>query len=179
MFTGVAIFALTYALIAGRRLSWLPLDRPAGALLGAVLMVAFGVLAPREAIESINGETLLLLFGLMGIGGFLASDGFLDRSADWLAARCGTASHLLGALVWGAGILAVITNDAVRAGRAAHGAATEGARAGPFLLACARPRTRARSRRSSATRRTCCAASLGSRLHDLPAASGAGRVSSR
>jgi hypothetical protein len=39
MFTGVAIFALTYALIAGRRLSWLPLDRPAGALLGAVLMV--------------------------------------------------------------------------------------------------------------------------------------------
>lgn len=114
MFTGLAIFGLTYALIAGRRLSWLPLDRPAGALLGAVLMVAFGVLAPREAVEAINGETLLLLFGLMGIGGFLASDGFLDRSADWLAARCGTASHLLGALVWGAGILsAVITNDAV------------------------------------------------------------------
>ena len=56
MITGVAIFALTYALIAGRRLSWLPLDRPAGALLGAVLMVAFGVLAPREAILSINGD---------------------------------------------------------------------------------------------------------------------------
>ncbi|MFM7298717.1 MAG: SLC13 family permease, partial [Planctomycetota bacterium] len=65
-------------------------------------------------IEAIHGETLLLLFGLMGIGGFLAADGFLDRAADSLAARCGSASRLLGALVWGAGILsAVLTNDAV------------------------------------------------------------------
>lgn len=111
---GVAIFAVTYLVIAGRRLAWLPFDRPAGALAGAVAMVACGVLAPREAIEAIHGETLLLLFGLMGIGGFLAADGFLDRAADSLAARCGSASRLLGALVWGAGMLsAVLTNDAV------------------------------------------------------------------
>jgi Na+/H+ antiporter NhaD/arsenite permease-like protein len=114
MAVGVAIFVVTYLLIAGRRLSWLPIDRPAGALAGAVAMVAFGVLTPREAIEAVHGETLLLLFGLMGIGAFLAVDGFLDRAADALAARCGTASALLGALVWGAGVLsAVITNDAV------------------------------------------------------------------
>ena len=111
---GVAIFAVTYLMIAGRRLAWLPFDRPACALAGAVAMVACGVLAPREAIEAIHGETLLLLFGLMGIGGFLAADGFLDRAADSLAARCGSVSRLLGALVWGAGILsAVLTNDAV------------------------------------------------------------------
>lgn len=114
MALGVAIFAVTYLLIAGRRLAWLPLDRPAGALAGAVAMVLCGVLAPHEALEAIHGGTLLLLFGLMGIGGFLAADGFLDRSADALAARCGSASRLLGALVWGAGALsAVITNDAV------------------------------------------------------------------
>lgn len=114
MLTGTLIFALTYALVAGRRLRWLPIDRPAGALLGAVLMVAFGVLSPAAAIASIHGETLLLLFGLMGIGGFLAADGLLDRAADWLAARCGTPARLLGALVWVAGGLsALITNDAV------------------------------------------------------------------
>ncbi|MBM3986936.1 MAG: arsenic transporter [Planctomycetes bacterium] len=114
MWLGVSIFTVMYLLIAGRRLAWLPFDRPAGALAGAVAMVAFGVLAPREAIDAIHGETLLLLFGLMGIGGFLAADGFLERAADSLAARCGNASRLLGALVWGAGILsALLTNDAV------------------------------------------------------------------
>lgn len=112
--TGVAIFAVTYALIAGRRLNWLPLDRPAGALLGAVAMVAAGVLTPREAVTAIHAETLLLLFGLMGVGAFLASDGLLDRSAEWLAARARTPGRLLGALVWSAGLLsALITNDAV------------------------------------------------------------------
>jgi Na+/H+ antiporter NhaD/arsenite permease-like protein len=110
----IAIFAVTYLLIAGRRLSWLPIDRPAGALLGAVAMVVFGVLAPHEATAAVNGETLLLLFGLMGVGAFMASDGLLDRSATWLAARCRTPSRLMGALVWSAGLLsAVITNDAV------------------------------------------------------------------
>lgn len=114
MLTGTVIFALTYALIAGRRLSWLPIDRPAGALVGALLMVAFGVLAPGAAVASIHGETLLLLFGLMGIGAFLAADGFLDRAAETIAARCGTPARLLGVLVWTAGGLsALITNDAV------------------------------------------------------------------
>lgn len=114
MWLGLTIFAVTYLLIAGRRLAWLPFDRPAGALAGGVAMVAFGVLSPAEAIDAIHGETLLLLFGLMGMGAFLAADGFLDRAADALAARCGSASRLLGALVWGAGCLsAVLTNDAV------------------------------------------------------------------
>lgn len=114
MWLGVTLFVGAYLLIAGRRLSWLPIDRPAGALFGAVTMVACGVLTPAQAIDAINGETILLLFGLMGIGGFLAADGFLDRSAAWLAARCRTPGRLLGALVWSAGLLsAVITNDAV------------------------------------------------------------------
>jgi len=36
------VFLLTYVLIASRRLSLLPIGRPAGALLGAVLMLVIG-----------------------------------------------------------------------------------------------------------------------------------------
>ena len=43
------IFAITYVLISGRQLKILPLNRPAAALLGAVLMVATGVLTPERA----------------------------------------------------------------------------------------------------------------------------------
>jgi Na+/H+ antiporter NhaD/arsenite permease-like protein len=43
----VIIFCVTYLLISGRQLKILPLNRPAAALLGTVLMVAFGVLTPE------------------------------------------------------------------------------------------------------------------------------------
>lgn len=41
-FLAIAIFAFTYLLISGRRLKVLPLNRPAAALLGTVLMVGTG-----------------------------------------------------------------------------------------------------------------------------------------
>jgi Na+/H+ antiporter NhaD/arsenite permease-like protein len=111
---GSLIFLLTYLLIAGRRLRWMPLDRPAGALVGAVLVVAFGVLPPRDALGAVNGETLLLLFGLMGVGAFLTEGGLLDRMAAVVVTRARTPRRLLAVVVWGAGVLsALVTNDAV------------------------------------------------------------------
>jgi Na+/H+ antiporter NhaD/arsenite permease-like protein len=112
--TSALIFFLTYLLIAGRRLRFMPLDRPAGALVGAVLCVALGALTPSQAVAAVNGETLLLLFGLMGMGAFLAEGGLLDRTSTALARRAGSPRRLLGALIWGAGALsALVTNDAV------------------------------------------------------------------
>jgi len=111
---GISIFLLTYVLISARRLSWLGLDRPAGALLGAVCCVLFGVLSPGEAVGAVNGPTLLLLFGVMGMGAFLALDGFFDDLEHAVVRFARTPARLLGAIVWGAGILsAFITNDAV------------------------------------------------------------------
>jgi Na+/H+ antiporter NhaD/arsenite permease-like protein len=111
---GVAIFAVTYALISARRLQWLGLDRPAGALLGAVACVALGVLSPEAALGAVDGATLLLLFGVMGMGAFLAVDGFFEVVEQRLVAAARTPARLLGLLVWGAGGLsALITNDAV------------------------------------------------------------------
>jgi Na+/H+ antiporter NhaD/arsenite permease-like protein len=112
--TGATIFIVTYVLIAGRRLRFMPLDRPAGALVGAVLVVALRVLTPAQALGAIDGRTLLLLFGLMGMGTFLAEGGLLDRASRSIIAWARTPARLLGALIWGAGALsALVTNDAV------------------------------------------------------------------
>ena len=61
----IAIFAVTYLLISGRRLKILPLNRPAAALLGTVLMVATGVLTPKQAYAAVDYDTLVLLLGMM------------------------------------------------------------------------------------------------------------------
>src|SRR5262245_3751576 len=59
----VAIFSVTYLLISGRRLKILPLNRPAAALLGAVLMVGVGVMTPEQAYRAVDYDTLVLLLG--------------------------------------------------------------------------------------------------------------------
>jgi Na+/H+ antiporter NhaD/arsenite permease-like protein len=111
---GVIVFVLAYTLISARRLPWLGFDRPAGALLGAVACVALRVLTPKGALAAVDGDTLLLLFGVMGMGAFLAVDGFFDQIERHLARLAGTPARLLGLVVWGAGLLAaLITNDAV------------------------------------------------------------------
>ena len=40
---------------------------------------------PEEAAEAIDKSTLVLLFAVMGMGAFLAIDGFFDRAAPRLA----------------------------------------------------------------------------------------------
>lgn len=65
------IFVITYALISGRQLKILPLNRPAAALLGAVLMIATGVMTPERAYRAINYDTLVLLLGMMLISAYL------------------------------------------------------------------------------------------------------------
>jgi Na+/H+ antiporter NhaD/arsenite permease-like protein len=112
--TGLVVFIISYVLISARRFDRLGFDRPAGALLGAAACVVLGVLGPREALGAVDGATLLLLFGVMGMGAFLGLDGFFDAVEQRLALWARTPARLLGYLVWGAGVLsALITNDAV------------------------------------------------------------------
>lgn len=113
MVVGLVVFAVTYVLISARRFQN-TLDRPAAALLGAVACVALGVLSPERALAAVDPNTILLLFGVMGMGAFLALDGFFEHLEERLSRAAGTPAALLGLLVWGAGALAaLITNDAV------------------------------------------------------------------
>src|SRR3989454_9832186 len=110
----IAIFCLTYLLISGRRLKLLPLNRPAAALLGSVLMVACGVLTPEQAYRSVDYDTLVLLLGMMLLSSYLFLAGFFDWAADWVLRRARTPDALLFYLVCTSGILsALLVNDTV------------------------------------------------------------------
>lgn len=110
----IAIFSFTYLLISGRRLKVLPLNRPAAALLGAVLMVACGILTPEEAYRAVDYDTLVLLMGMMLISAYLYLAGFFDWAADWILRRAQRPQALLLSLILTSGILsALLVNDTV------------------------------------------------------------------
>lgn len=110
----VLVFVLSYALIASRRLSLLPIGRPAGALLGAVLMVATGVLTPERAIRAVDGATLVLLFAMMLLSAYLERSGLFDRLVRVAIERSGGPRGLLLATAIAPGVLsAFLLNDAI------------------------------------------------------------------
>jgi Na+/H+ antiporter NhaD/arsenite permease-like protein len=110
----IVIFCLTYLMISGRELKILPLNRPAAALLGAVLMVACGVLTPDRAYRAVDYDTLVLLMGMMIIAAYLYLAGFFDWAADWILRRAKSPRSLLLSLICTSGILsALLVNDTV------------------------------------------------------------------
>src|SRR6266446_3376713 len=110
----VAIFCVTYLLISGRRLKILPLNRPAAALLGAVLMVGCGVMTPAQAYLSVDYDTLVLLLGMMIISAYLFLAGFFDWAADWIL-RHAKSPHalLLYLMITSALLSALLVNDTI------------------------------------------------------------------
>jgi Na+/H+ antiporter NhaD/arsenite permease-like protein len=110
----IAIFSFTYLLISGRRLKILPLNRPAAALLGAVLMVGCGVMTPDQAYRAVDYDTLVLLLGMMLISAYLFLAGFFDWAADRILRYAPTPQALLLYLVITSGVLsALLVNDTV------------------------------------------------------------------
>jgi len=109
-----AIFAITYVLISGRQLKVLPLNRPAAALLGAVLMIATGVMTPERAYRAINYDTLVLLLGMMLISAYLYLAHFFEWAAELVRNFSRTPAHLLLYVTLTSGTLsALLVNDTV------------------------------------------------------------------
>lgn len=114
MTAGLIIFAATYLLIAVQRLPFVHLNRPAAGLLGAVAMVAFGVITMPQAYAAIDLDVLVFLLGLMLIVGYLEVGKFFEWAADWILRRARTPSRLLAAVVLGGGLLSTLfVNDTV------------------------------------------------------------------
>ncbi len=109
-----AIFGITYVLISGRQMKILPLNRPAAALLGAVLMVSTGVMTPARAYAAVNYDTLVLLLGMMLISAYLYLAHFFEWAADVILKYSHTPGRLLLYLTLTSGILsALLVNDTI------------------------------------------------------------------
>ena len=110
----IAIFVVTYLLISGRRLKVLPLNRPAAALLGSVLMVACGVMTPEQAYRAVDYNTLVLLLGMSLLSAYFYLAGFFDWAADRVLKAGRTPQRLLLYLILTSGALsALLVNDTV------------------------------------------------------------------
>ncbi|WP_437618899.1 SLC13 family permease [Sorangium sp. So ce1151] len=120
MWSVLLVFAATYVLIAARRLSLLPIGRPAGALAGACAMVLLSSidpgagLTPHEAFGAIEPNTIGLLLGMMLLSASLDLAGVFELAAAWVARRDLSPVRLLYLVTVGAGLAsAVLLNDSV------------------------------------------------------------------
>ncbi|GAB2294020.1 hypothetical protein Dimus_028236 [Dionaea muscipula] len=75
---GSVAFAVFWLLAVFPSISFLPIGRTAGALLGALLMVVFQVITPDEAYDSIDLSILGLLFGTMVVAVYLERADMFD-----------------------------------------------------------------------------------------------------
>ena len=81
MTVAAVLFCLTYLVIAGQKVPYLRLDRPSGAILGAVSMVVFGVAVAVSATIGDLGESLIKRhLGIKDMGTLLPGHGgVMDR----------------------------------------------------------------------------------------------------
>src|SRR5262245_62062378 len=112
--TVVAIFAIVYLGMILGGLPFLQLDRTGVALLGAIALVAIGVLTPEQAALSIHLPTLLLLFSFMVISAQMRLGGFYAWVTQHIAALPLGPNALLAAVIGTVAVLsAVFSNDIV------------------------------------------------------------------
>ena len=110
---GYLVFGISYLVFALGKFPGLKIDRPGMAIIGAVLMVAFGVVSAGQALYFIDFGTLVLLFSMMLVVGCLRLAGFFDWITEHLVARL-RPGNLLPATIFITGILAAFfVNDII------------------------------------------------------------------
>jgi len=139
--TVVAIFAIVYVGMIAGGLPFVQLDRTGIALLGAIALVAFGVLTPEQAAQSVHVPTLLLLFSFMVISAQMRLGGFYTWVTLRIAAiPVGAPTLLAAAIATIAALSAVFSNDVICLAIApvlADACLRRGLDPVPFLLALA------------------------------------------
>lgn len=108
------IFLVTYAGIAIGEIPGLALDRTGIAILGAIAMVASGVMSTEEAIRAIDFSTILLLYSLMVISSQFRLGGFYTWIALKITAMTDRPWRFLFIMMLASGGLsALLTNDII------------------------------------------------------------------
>ncbi len=110
------IFILTFALLSVRSIRSYRLDRPAVALFGAALMLAFGIVNPTQALDALSDGlgVLILLLGMMLLVAGLDVWGFFDLVSRRIAERSRSQLHFLTLLFVSTAVLsALVLNDTI------------------------------------------------------------------
>src|SRR5246500_1823347 len=108
-----AIFIASYVVFALGKFPGLKIDRTGAAIIGAVAMVAFRIVQPKDALGHVNFQTIVLLFWMMLIVGNLHLVGFFEWNAEAVLRRL-KPHQLLPAVVFTCGVLsAFFVNDIV------------------------------------------------------------------
>lgn len=103
-----------YGALAWGRLPGFRLDRAAIAWISASILIFFGKIDFHAALQSIDGKTLVLLFSMMVLVGFLRVADFFNQISYWTLGKIQSDSSLLAVTVFLSGILsAVLVNDVV------------------------------------------------------------------
>lgn len=83
-------------------------------MVGAVAMVAFGVLSIDQAYKSLNLDTIVLLLGMMITVAYLQVSGFFDLVSALVLKKANTGKRLLLTIILSSGILsAFFVNDTI------------------------------------------------------------------
>jgi Na+/H+ antiporter NhaD/arsenite permease-like protein len=107
------IFLASYIVFALGKFPGMKIDRPGMAIIGAVLMVAFGVVRPADALRIIDFSTIVLLFSMMLLVAYLHLAGFFDWITEVVITRL-KPHHLLPTVIFLSGVLsAFFVNDII------------------------------------------------------------------
>src|SRR5262245_43824407 len=110
----VGVFASAYVGLSLGRLPPFRIDRTGVAVVGAVAMVASGVLAWNDAVAAVDANTLALLFGMMIVAAYLRLSGFFRLVAAWAVGWARTPLTTLVVVVVASGVLsALFVNDVI------------------------------------------------------------------
>ncbi|GAB4489354.1 MAG: SLC13 family permease [Thermodesulfovibrionales bacterium] len=135
------IFSATYCGVAVGGVPGLVLDRTGIALIGAIAMVAAGVLTTSEAVASIHVPTILLLYALMVVSSQFRLGGLYTRVALEITKLLGRpVRFFLVLMAVSAALSALLTNDIICLAFTpvlAAGLLQAGLNPAPFLLGLA------------------------------------------
>lgn len=113
IFAAYAVFLGSYLVFSLGKFPGMKIDRPGAAIIGAVLMVACGVVLPQNALHFIDLSTIVLLFSMMLIVGCLRLAGFFEWITELILMRL-KPHHLLPSVIFVCGLLsAFFVNDII------------------------------------------------------------------
>lgn len=108
----IIVLAVVFILIAVRQIGRFRLQIWQAMLLGALAVLLTGQISPTEALQAINIDVILFLFGMFVVGQALEESGYLSHLSSKLFGRAKTVNNLLLLILFGAGLLsAFLMND--------------------------------------------------------------------